>query len=257
MIVILLAILLPVAIGTSDLASWAIQSFSIGFLASVFIAGVLTGGILLLVGGKLYSRKLFYNYLISRSMKVSEENLPGIYEMVKSASARLDMEPVDTFIIQDPRINAFAFGVLKKVVVLNTAIVEAMSEKELMFVIGHELSHVKYGWTVPLRILGFTIPLPLIFSSQMREYTCDRGGVIANRDFKSSATALTKLALGKKLSENVEPDKLYREKKEVEEDKVSTVTELLASHPPIKNRIYELRKFYTSDQYEKMSDRMP
>jgi Zn-dependent protease with chaperone function len=112
---------------------------------------------------------------------------------------------------------------------------------------------VKYGWTLPVRVLGFTVPVPLLFSSQRREYTCDRGGLIACRDLDKAVLALAKLALGKSLAAKIDVSKFYREEKEAEEDRISRLSEALASHPPIRERVLHLREFYSSELYRELT----
>lgn len=250
---ILMVMLLIILLG------YAAQSYGLSFFiprlvaSSFFIAGMLIGAVLQLILLILFTRWRFYNHVLSRSIKAGEKTLPEINRIATKAAERLAMQPPGVYVVQDPQINAYALGIFNKIIVLNTGLIDVASDEELAFIIGHELSHVKYGWSVPVKVLGITIPMPLILSSQRREYTCDRGGLIACRSLNASILVLAKLALGKRLADLTDIDHMYRDKEEVERDRVSKLSEFIATHPPIKNRVYQLRQFYDSDLYRKLA----
>ena len=221
--------------------------------SSFFIAGMLIGAVLQLILLILFTRWRFYNHVLSRSVKANEKTLPEINRIATEAANRLAMRSPGVYVVQDPQINAYALGLRNKIIVLNTGLIDVASDDELTFIIGHELAHVKYGWSVPLKVLGITIPLPLLLSSQHREYTCDRGGLIACRNLNAAILVLAKLALGKRLADKVDIDHMYKDKEEVERDRMSKVSEFVATHPPIKNRVYQLRQFYESELYRKLA----
>lgn len=221
--------------------------------SSFFIAGMLIGAMLQLILLILFTRWRFYNHVLSRSMKANDKTLPEINRIATEAANRLAMRSPGVYVVQDPQINAYALGLRNKIIVLNTGLIDVASDDELTFIIGHELAHVKYGWSVPVKVLGITIPLPLLLSSQHREYTCDRGGLIACRNLNAAILVLAKLALGKRLADKVDIDHMYKDKEEVERDRMSKVSEFVATHPPIKNRVYQLRQFYESDLYRKLT----
>ncbi|HMK47131.1 MAG TPA: M48 family metallopeptidase [Methanocella sp.] len=254
-------LVIPVVIVTLlvTLIVYAIWTYGISFfiprlLASSFlIAGMMIGAIAILIIIKLYTRWMFLNQVVSRSIMVTETNLPNIHRIVMKAADRLAMTPAGVYVAQDPQINAYALGVFRKIIVLNTGLIDVAGEEELIFIIGHELSHVKYGWSVPVKMLGITLPLPLLFSSQRREYTCDRGGLLASRSLNASVMVLAKLAVGKRLADMIDIDRLYRDRKDVQRDRISRLTEFIASHPPIRDRVYQLRQYYESGQYRELT----
>lgn len=221
--------------------------------SAIFILAMLIGAVLIFVLLRVYMRLRFFYHVISYSVKASERNLPGIYRITQVAGKRVGVEPPGVYVVQDPEINAYAIGFRKKIIVINTGLIDATDDEELTFIIGHELSHVKYGWTVPVRIPGITVPIPLLFSSQRREYTCDRGGLIACRSLDKAILSLAKLALGKNLASKIDISQFYKDEKEVDEDRISRLSEALASHPPIRDRVLHLRQFYNSDRYKELT----
>jgi hypothetical protein len=66
----------------------------------------------------------------------------------------------------------------------------------------------------------------------------------------ASVRALARLALGKKLADEVDVKTLYAKDEEVKKDRGLKPLERMASHPQIKDRIYRLRKFGESEQYK-------
>jgi Zn-dependent protease with chaperone function len=218
--------------------------------SSFFVAGMMVGAVIIFVLLRLYVKLRFYYHVISYSIKATERNLSEIHAIAETAAVRLGIEAPGVYVVQNPEINAYAIGMRKKIIVINTGMIDATDSDELTFIIGHELSHVKYGWTVPVKVPGFTIPVPMLFSSQRREYTCDRGGLIACRDLNKSILVLAKLALGKNLASKINVEQFYNNKKEVEEDRISRLSEALASHPPVRDRVLRLREFYNSPLYK-------
>ncbi|CAJ37545.1 M48 family metallopeptidase [Methanocella arvoryzae] len=220
--------------------------------SSFFIAGMLIGAVLQLILLIIFTRWRFYNHVLSRSIRANEKTLQEIDRIAREAADRLAMRPPGVYVVQDPQINAYALGFRRKVIVLNTGLIDVTSDDELKFIIGHELAHVKYGWSVPVKIFGLTIKLPLLLSSQHREYTCDRGGLIACRNLNAAILVLARLALGKRLADKVDIESMYKDKDEVERDRMSKISEFIATHPPIKNRVYQLRQFHESELYHKL-----
>ncbi|MGA9141731.1 MAG: M48 family metallopeptidase [Methanocella sp.] len=220
--------------------------------SSFFIAGMMVGAVVIFVLLRVYMRLRFYYHVISYSVKATDRNLADIHAIAETAAGRLGVKAPGVYVVQNPEINAYAIGAFKKIIVINTGLIDATDSDELAFIFGHELSHVKYGWAVPVKFPGFTIPVPMLFSSQRREYTCDRGGLIACRDLNKAILILAKLALGKSLASKINVDKLYNNKKEVEEDRISRLSEVLASHPPVRDRVFQLREFYGSLLYKEL-----
>lgn len=247
-------VILLLVIFANLLATYGADYFSSRLVASsFFVLGMLVGAVVLFVLLRAYMRLRFFYHVISYSVKASERNLPEIYRIARVAGVRLGVKPPGVYVVQDPEINAYALGLRKKIIVINTGLIDATDDDELTFIVGHELAHVKYGWTIPVHILGISVPVPLLFSSQKREYTCDRGGLIACRDLEKSILVLAKLALGKSLASKIDVGKFYREEKEAEEDRISRLSEALASHPPIRDRVLHLREFYNSALYQELA----
>ena len=187
------------AIGISAILTFVFTGISLGLVLIPIIYSVL------FVKSKQSS-------LLGDSIMITDKQFPKIYKLCEKAAKDLSMERPDVFIVQSPILNAMALGFwgTKNFVILHSALIEALTEEELLSVIGHEFTHIKcehtrWGVFTTLKD-NINIPiisnvLGLIFNSWSRkaEYTCDRGGLIVNHNVKSAISALAKLAVGKEL----------------------------------------------------------
>ena len=102
------------------------------------------------------------------------------------------------------------------------------------FIIGHELSHVKYGKWRRSSWLRPAVPLKLQFA----EYRCDRGGLVASGNVDASVKALLKLVTGKEFINKIDVKSFGKE------DAPNSVLLKLSTHPMIDARIKELIRFH-------------
>jgi Zn-dependent protease with chaperone function len=149
-------------------------------------------------------------------------------------------------VTQNPAVNAYTvrLGLIKKkkVIAINTGLLRAMDGDELLFINGHELSHIKYGRWRRFKNFG----LPYLVSPQFNEFRCDRGGLVVSRNIEASARALLKLVTGREFIDRVDIKSVEREKME----EMPKVLRRLATHPMIDARITELLRFYDSPAYK-------
>ncbi|HUL61613.1 MAG TPA: M48 family metalloprotease [Methanocella sp.] len=254
LIIPLVIVLLLAFIVAYALVEYGPEALAGRLIASAYLAfGMIVGAVAVFVLLRAFVRMRFYFHVISFSIKASRHNLPEIYGVAETAAGRLGMRAPGVYVVQDPAINAYALGLRRKIIVINTGLIDATDRDELTFIVGHELTHVKYGWAIPVRLAGITIPVPMLLSSRHREYTCDRGGLIACRDLDKSVLALATLALGKGLAGKIDVGRLYTSKEEVEADRISRLSEALATHPPIRDRVLHLREFYHSALYQELT----
>lgn len=194
-----------------------------------------------------FGRFKYIRLMLRNSLEASPRNFSEVFDAVRLAAKRLAMEPADAYVAQNPAVNAFmvkpGLAQGKKVIVLNTGLLSAMEGGELLFIIGHELSHVKYGRRRRMKKLG----IPFILSPQYTEYRCDRGGLMACGDTEACVRALLKLVTGKEFIDRVDVKGFEREDRGVS----AKVILKLASHPMIDARIRELLRFHNSQEYKK------
>jgi len=89
-----------------------------------------------------------YIYLMGNTIQVGVRQFSSVYQIFRECLQCLDISPEPAlFVSQAPSVNAYALGQEKPCVVLNSALLDLLSESELRSVIAHELGHLKCGHT--------------------------------------------------------------------------------------------------------------
>ena len=136
--------------------------------------------------------------LKARYVRISSHNFPKIYNLSKLAAYRLKMPLPPVYIKQDPNLNAYTGGFWgNHWVVLHSAILKQLYPGEILYILGHEMGHIKKEHSTWLNLMG-TQGTPHIFlvSDVMRlifnnwsiraEYSADRAGLVANMELNLS-----------------------------------------------------------------------
>jgi Zn-dependent protease with chaperone function len=154
--------------------------------------------------------------LTGSNLRVTADNFPAIYEQAQSACDLLDL-PLrpEIYIAAGGDINAFTAGVEHPLVVLNAGAVDLLSDDELLFVIAHELGHIKSGHVLYYQIAEFLpviveivgaatfgigdvlsagLQIALMNWRRKSEFTADRAGLLACQDVSVALSTLMKLA---------------------------------------------------------------
>lgn len=89
-----------------------------------------------------------YVYLMGNSIQVGPRQFSSVYQIFRECLRDLDIYPEPAlFVSQNPLVNAYALGQERPYVVLNTALLDLLSEAELRTVIAHEVGHLKCNHT--------------------------------------------------------------------------------------------------------------
>ena len=141
---------------------------------------------------------------------VTKASCPEAEEAFCEACKALNLDRADIrfFITANTKVNAFTTGSEFPTVVATSALVNAFSKDELVFVLGHELGHYICGharchtlarllasaaWYTPAWIAGLSIEPLLMAWSRYSEISADRAGLLACKDFEAACGALLKL----------------------------------------------------------------
>ena len=159
-----------------------------------------------------------YVYLMGNTIQVGVRQYSSIYQIFRECLQSLDItiEPA-LFVSQAPSVNAYALGQEKPCVVLNSALLDLVSETELRSVIAHELGHLKCGHTtltqmamwVNMAIAGladFTFGLSNLISTGLllafyewlrkAELSADRASLLVMDDLNLVLSGMMRLAGG-------------------------------------------------------------
>ena len=233
---------------------------------------------LLNLGAYWFSDKLALK--MSGAQPVTEEQAPGLYQMVRELTTRADLPMPRLYVIPQDQPNAFATGRNPKnsAVAVTRGIMSLLSEDELRGVVAHELAHIgnrdiliqsvaaTIGGAItylaymlmwfggdddsPFGLIGalaLVILAPLAASliqlsiSRQREYSADATGAQISGNPESLASALLRLEEGAKAI----PMKVNQAAEPlyiVKPFSGGGMASLFSTHPPIEERVRRLRQ---------------
>ena len=202
--------------------------------------------------------------LLGRAVKVGPRQFPRLHQLARRCASTLGIATPTVYITHNPHLNAATYGTNDDAFVLiNSALVDHMSDEELLSVIGHECGHIHNNHVVYLtamhylsnvagifvRNLGLPAMLGLRAWSRRAEITCDRAGVLCAGDVDVALRALTKLALGsQKLYDELNIEAFLEQHAEAKSS-VGRFTEVFSTHPWLPKRVLALRTFSESSLY--------
>jgi Zn-dependent protease with chaperone function len=207
--------------------------------------------------------------MLGTAVKVTGKQFPRLAKLAEHCADTLRI-PVPTLYVSPTigSLNAHTFGTADDpYVVINAALIDHLSEPELLDVIGHECGHIQNNHVVYMTTLHFlrhaanmflrwsVKPAVLALNSWARraEITCDRAGLICTRDVDVSITCLVKLALGsRKLYSDVNVEE-YLAQLEEASCGVGRLDELTRSHPYLPKRVAALRLFAETTYFRSLA----
>lgn len=144
-------------------------------------------------------------------LRITKDSYPQIYEYLEYACKILDVKAVPELYIEwGYNINACTVGAENPIIVLNSGLIDLCDDEEIMFVIGHELGHVKSNHMlyhmmaqvinliismVPFgAIAAAPVQLALYYWDRMSEFTADRAGLLCCQNKDAAIRAFMKMA---------------------------------------------------------------
>lgn len=161
--------------------------------------------------------RVFYLENIADNVRVTDKMFPRLYRMLRWGCKILGVAEPELYVTTDPVPNAYTYGHTRPFIVLSSGLVDMLDEQEQLFVLGHELGHIKYGhvlYTVLARnlsvmldviakatlglggLVGFALALPLFDWYRKAELSADRAGLLCVQDAEVPFRTLMKIAGG-------------------------------------------------------------
>ena len=207
-------------------------------------------------------------------LKVTPDNYPNIYEYLQYAAQVLDVKKVPELYIEwGYDINACTVGAENPIIVLNSGLIDICDDDEIMFIIGHELGHVKSNhmlYHMMAQVINFIIdqipfgsiaaaPLQyaLYYWDRMSEFTADRAGLMACQSKEAAIRAFMKMSgMPIKQYNNMNYQTFLQQAadfKQLDYEGLNKVIKLIsiadATHPWTVMRAAELLNWITSGSY--------
>jgi Zn-dependent protease with chaperone function len=167
--------------------------------------------------------KTYYRLL---GAEVTATQFPAIFEIAEELRRRFKAPPTRIFVLRKLGFKAEAFGLAAPyVIILPSALIDALEFEELRFVLGQALGHICYGHTrVAVMMGGEESSLPailswvawvrdLIFAGYWRAATVsgDRAGILACRNVAKALRAQVKISVGTNQLDGVRTEDLIEQ----------------------------------------------
>ncbi|MGC9505735.1 M48 family metallopeptidase [Baaleninema sp.] len=157
----------------------------------------------------------FYLENIASGVRVSDRQLPHLYELLLEAARVLDVEAPQLYVRQHPVPNAYTFAMRGRqpFIVVHTSLLDMLTPEEIQAVLAHELGHLKCEHGVYLTLANLiallagqlpnwgTIVAQSLQSQMLEwmrcaEFSCDRAALLATQNPRVVMSVLMKLAGG-------------------------------------------------------------
>jgi Zn-dependent protease with chaperone function len=236
-------------------------------IAVTAVATVCTGLIfvLLAVAWAYFSSRSHHQSLVRGAYSVTNSSAPGLTRLFQESAARLKPGRFQAFVVPSRQLNAYTFGLDDpKVVVLYSALLDVMDADELRFIIGHEMGHIALGHTRLNSLVGGLAGIPsnslasavlvtvFLWWNRTCELSADRAGLLAVGKPDKAITALIKLVAGPTGKTARGLELAYKQIDAEDDTLLGSLQETFASHPMLIRRINALRRWSTSQQYERL-----
>jgi len=222
--------------------------------------------------------RIEYVQNIGGSIRVGPRQMPLIYEMLRECCDILDVEEPELYVSNGP-VNAFTSGHDHPFIVVQSGLIDLMTDIEVMGVIAHELGHIKCGHVLyktmargikPFfemlgnatlgagKLVGAGIEVALGSWDQRSELSSDRAALLVLQEAAPCVSMLMKLAGGsRRMPEQLNPEQFLNQARAYREgmdDKMLDrfyrfVGSMGITHPFPVERARALDEWVGSDEY--------
>lgn len=226
-------------------------------------------------------------YLMGNSIQVGPRQYSTIYQIFRECVRDLDIYPEPAlFVTQNPLANSYALGEEHPYIVINTGILDLLTEDEIRTVIAHELGHIKCGHTILIQMamwamsaasivgdltfgIGNFVSSGLIYAfyewRRKAELSADRAAMLVMDDLNPVMNTMMKVAGGSNkyahecsLNEFIKQSENYQA---LDEDGLNQIYKFLIynggqgamlSHPFPVERLHYLQEWVKSAEYQQI-----
>ena len=222
-------------------------------------------------------------YLMGNSIQAGPRQYATIYGLFRECVRDLDIYPEPSlFVSQNPQVNSYAMGQEHPYIVINTGLLDLLTNDEIKTVLAHELGHIKCGHTILIQMamwvvnaasvigemtfgLGNIVSNGLIVAfyewRRKAELSADRAALLVMENPRTVMTTMMKISGGSNrfidecsLEEFIKQSENYRN---LDEDGLNQVYKALMyagvngmlSHPFPVERIHYLQEWTNSSEY--------
>jgi Zn-dependent protease with chaperone function len=171
---------------------------------------------LLVVTGESAIRVIF----TASAVRVTTQQCPDLYAKLQIACTTLGVDMPELFVQQNPMVNAFTGGVERPVIVLHSALLERLTDEEVLAVIAHEVGHIHAEHVLYLtaahllealanvaiaaapvanlvaQLLSGTMRAAILAWARRAELSCDRAALLVTQDANVIGRTMMKLCGG-------------------------------------------------------------
>jgi Zn-dependent protease with chaperone function/RNA polymerase subunit RPABC4/transcription elongation factor Spt4 len=161
--------------------------------------------------------KISYARNSAESIRCGPKQFRSLHNMLREACSVLHVTEPELYVKQSEILNAYTSGTNKTFIVLHSALIESFTDDEILFIIGHEVGHIKCGHVLYQEMGRMLMPLlemlgqatlgigqlagaglVAAFFEWMRqaEFSCDRAGTLVCQDTRVALSGVMKLGCG-------------------------------------------------------------
>jgi Zn-dependent protease with chaperone function len=239
---------------------------------------------LLAVTGESAIRVIF----TASAVKVTADQCPDLHAKLQVACTTLGVDMPELFVQQNPIVNAFTGGVERPVIVLHSALLERLSDEEVLAVVAHEVGHIHAEhvlFITAARLLEFLansalLATPLtsivktLISGTMRtallawarraELSCDRAALLVTQDADVIGRTMMKLC-GGTFASKVDYDQFLAQARDFQKNYDAKAldrfwADVISSgmtHPFPVWRVSEILQWVDSGEYKQLMNEQP
>lgn len=154
------------------------------------------------------------------AVKVTPRQCPDLHAKLQVACTTLGVDMPELFVQQNPVVNAFTGGVKNPIIVLHSALIERLTDEEVLGVVAHEVGHIHAEHVLYLtaarllealanvaiasapvaglvaQILSGTMRAALLAWARRAELSCDRAALLVTQDVDVIGRMMMKLCGG-------------------------------------------------------------